>query len=183
MIEWRVVPSYPWLEASSDGRIRSMLAGLNGWKAGREITGCKNNSGYLAVTVQRGRVRKCNLGIHILVCEAFHGPRPSPKHQVAHYDGNPANNTANNLRWVTAKENAFDRTRHGTQSGSKHPAAVLLEADIFMIRQLKGLGYSTYDIATLFEMRQSTIAKIANGKSWKRTFADCASNSPLSFGA
>ena len=182
MAEWRVVPSYPWLEASSDGRLRSRLKGLNNWKAGREIVGSKNKQGYITVTVQFGEVRKCNFGKHILICEAFHGPKPSPTHQVAHWNGIRDHNWANNLRWVTPKENAFDRIRHGSQSGSNHPAAILQEADVITIRHLKSLGYSTYDIALLFEMRQTTIARIAAGKTWSTTFADAAANAPLSFG-
>src|SRR5690349_6456701 len=39
---------------------------------------------------------------HLLVCEAFHGPKPFPEAQVRHLDGNPANNNARNLKWGTS---------------------------------------------------------------------------------
>ena len=34
-----------------------------------------------------------------VVCEAFHGPRPTPEHRAQHLDRNPRNNQADNLRW------------------------------------------------------------------------------------
>ena len=47
--------------------------------------------------------------VHRLVAKAFRPPPPSEKHtQVNHIDGDPANNRAENLAWVTPSEN----TRH-----------------------------------------------------------------------
>ena len=44
--------------------------------------------------------------VHRLVADAFLPPPPSEKHtQVNHKDGNPANNRADNLAWVTRSEN------------------------------------------------------------------------------
>jgi HNH endonuclease len=52
--------------------------------------------------------------VHALVCETYHGPKPSPAHQAAHLNGNPSDNRPSNLAWKTPKENAADRVRHGT---------------------------------------------------------------------
>lgn len=46
-----------------------------------------------------------NLKVHRLVCEAFHGPRPSPKHVVIHLNEDATDNRAENLKWGTQKEN------------------------------------------------------------------------------
>ena len=42
--------------------------------------------------------------IHFLVCTAFHGPKPSENHQVAHADGCPSNVRSDNLRWATPRK-------------------------------------------------------------------------------
>lgn len=53
-----------------------------------------------------------NFWFHILVCTAFHGPRPSPKHQVDHINRNKWDNRPENLRWVTCRENHLNTNRH-----------------------------------------------------------------------
>lgn len=84
------------------------------------MKGHADEHGYLRVilTLQNKRIKK---GIHQLVCEAFHGKKPSDMHEVCHKDGNRQNNCASNLRWGTRKENAADREKHGnTARGSKN---------------------------------------------------------------
>lgn len=49
---------------------------------------------------------------HFLVCLAWHGPRPSPRHQVDHIDRDRWNNRASNLRWVTPRENQLNGKNH-----------------------------------------------------------------------
>src|SRR5215510_6636158 len=51
--------------------------------------------------------------VHLLVLEAFVGPRPAGQ-QCAHNDGDMHNNHLSNLRWTTPKDNHFDKRRHGT---------------------------------------------------------------------
>jgi hypothetical protein len=120
MDEWRPIPSVPGCEASSAGQLR--------YVTGELIKGSISGNGYRYVRVYytggRRRVgarKECT--IHSLVCEAFHGPKPSPKHEVRHLDGDPLNNTASNLRWGTASENRHDSVRHGTHYFSRRKAA------------------------------------------------------------
>jgi hypothetical protein len=49
--------------------------------------------------------------LHALVAEAFHGPRPDGCHAL-HWDDDPLNPHATNLRWGTPAENAADRRRN-----------------------------------------------------------------------
>ena len=58
--------------------------------------------------------------VHRLVAQAFLGPPPSEKHtQVNHIDGDPANNRADNLEWVTRSENI----RHSFATNSERKSS------------------------------------------------------------
>jgi len=46
-----------------------------------------------------------------LICEAFHGPRPSPRHTVMHRDDDLENCAADNLSWQVFKKQP-DKVEH-----------------------------------------------------------------------
>lgn len=52
--------------------------------------------------------------LHVVVAEAFLGPRPKGK-ECAHLDGNKQNCLPENLAWKTHRENEADKERHGTR--------------------------------------------------------------------
>jgi len=57
--------------------------------------------------------RRC-VYLHSLVIRAFHGAKPFPTAVTRHLDGNATNNSPDNLRWGTQKENIQDSIKHGT---------------------------------------------------------------------
>ena len=71
------------------------------------------------------RIALSNLGavmrysVHRLVAEAF-VEKPVGKDVVDHIDRNPANNRASNLRWVTQRENCWNRTDKENSTGFKY---------------------------------------------------------------
>ena len=82
-----------WPRISNRGRFRD-TRGIVKWPTLRR-------NGHRSVRIQR----KDHL-VHRLVCRAFHGKSPSTEHrEVDHIDGDPSNNRAENLRWVTHAEN------------------------------------------------------------------------------
>lgn len=94
MTEWRVVPSIPEIEVNPDGEIRR-VDGLS-----------------LAVTCRPTvTVRGKRHYVHKMVAEAFLGTKPEGL-MVLHYDDDPHNNKASNLRYDTALNNAKDRRRN-----------------------------------------------------------------------
>lgn len=110
--EWRPVVGYEdYYDISSYGRIRSKRPA----KAGilRPVT----FGGGKHIGLSKDGKRRCKL-IHVLVLEAFVGPKPDGK-ECAHFDGNNRNNRLGNLRWATPKENSDDKTRHGTQTAQR----------------------------------------------------------------
>lgn len=87
--EWREVPGYINVYASSFGRIRHNDKVLH-----------ESGSKYLFV-----KIDKKLANIHKLVALAFKGPKPFKDSTVDHIDGNRHNNTCYNLEWVSLKEN------------------------------------------------------------------------------
>jgi hypothetical protein len=163
--EWRPVPGFPY-EVSSFGMIRRTVSTTCS-KAGSLISGRVGERGYRYFNATTSGKRKV-LKFHRIVCEAFHGPQPSPKHVVAHNDGNPLNNRADNLRWATARENHADRYEHGTNpAGSRNGRACLCEAQVQEIRRLYGVGLSTIRLAQIYEIYPTTIQKIIRRETWR----------------
>ena len=113
---WLPIPGSDGYEASTDGRIRSVSRvvyrkdGKSQPVKGRELKTWVTR-GYRAIKLG---VHGRHTYVHTLVCEAFHGPRPSPKHEVRHLNGDNFDNRAENLAWGTRSENKQDSIRHGT---------------------------------------------------------------------
>jgi hypothetical protein len=113
---------------------------------------------------------KKNFRWHILVCEAWHGVRPTPEHQVRHRDGTKTNNRPDNLCWGTAKENHSDRWDHGTYPiGETHPRSILTANHAREIKWRVGMGQSNPEIARMMgaPINRSRVNDIRRGKAWK----------------
>jgi len=106
--------------------------------------------------------------IHRLVCEAFHGPPPTPRHQAAHKDDDKLNNAACNLYWATPLENGGRDRRKNDRivQGSKIGRAKLTEADVTEIRRLRAAGMLCREIAPQFGIADHTVSRICTGTRW-----------------
>lgn len=117
---WRpVVGAEGYYEVSDLGRVRSLDRlltfpdGRSRRSPGRILKPWKSNrGGYPAVGIAvDGKKRK--VFVHVLVLEAFVGPRP-PGMACCHGDGNAENNCLANLRWDTYSSNNYDLVKHGS---------------------------------------------------------------------
>lgn len=129
--EWRPIPSLDGkYSASNLGRIRRDAPG-KGARVGRIIRAAADSTRYLSIGWPR------HLTVHVLIAEAFHGPRPSPTHQVNHIDGDRQNNVPANLEWVTPRENNLHAGRRGMMSrkGEASGRAKLTANDVRAIRR------------------------------------------------
>lgn len=124
----------------------------------------RNKWGYAIIQID-GKKRP----VPQVVCEAVHGPAPSPDHETAHNCGKGAAGCINprHLRWATHPENMADRVRHGTMAwGEQHGMAKLDEAAVVEIRRLKGQLLQR-EIAAMFGVTRHMVGKILSGKNWR----------------
>jgi hypothetical protein len=56
--------------------------------------------------------------IHHLVADAYLPPKPSPRHELRHKNGDHSDNRAENLEWGTRSENTFDQVRDGVHNNA-----------------------------------------------------------------
>lgn len=112
--EWRKINCFcDCYEVSNFGRVKSIslfTIDKNGVKKKKEqkiLRQSFTSTGYLMVNL-KGKMCK----VHRLVANAFI-PNPENKPYINHKDGNPLNNTVENLEWVTQKENIEHAIRTG----------------------------------------------------------------------
>lgn len=166
-IEWRQLPWLPDYEISEAGGVRRTTKGVTR-KLGHVAKGSKGIWGYTVFKLMLPNGTKKVCLAHRLVCEAFHGPPPSTKHQVAHWDGNGSNNHYTNLRWATSKENHADRRRHGRSGiGENNIKAKLTEQDVRNLRQrFTGEFGEIRRLAREYGVGDTAMSYIRNGKNW-----------------
>ena len=165
--------------ACSDGHIWSTIP-WRGMKTPRILATETNRYGYLRVHLKIGGRMKRVL-VHRLVCNAFHGGKPTEAHQVRHLNGVKSDNRPDNLCWGTAAENAADRETHGNGRGAengKRSAAKLIgnrpsnrlltDEQAEEVRILRSEGMSFSRIAETVGCSKAVAIKIAHGKTYAR---------------
>ena len=123
---WKPIPSEPGYEVSSLGRVRSsdrVVETANGQRRrykGQMLSPGRTKSGHLTVACGKGNSRS----VHVLVLEAFIGPRP-PGMEALHRNDEPWDNALENLLWGTRSENLRDKVRNGRMALTYEQARVV----------------------------------------------------------
>lgn len=162
-MELRDIPGFPDYKASTSGDIVSFVK-----RTPHVLHRGHDRDGYPTTTLRSpdGRARK--LLIHRLIAAAFLPPRPSPRHEVRHRDGNKENSAPDNLMWGTQKDNADDREEHGrTARGPKIASAKLSETEVIEMRRLHGEGCTKKSLGKRFGVSDVMAGKICNGIYWR----------------
>lgn len=139
---WRVVPieDLGHYAVSDMGDVMRLTNG-RGVKAGHVAAQRTDPAGYWRLSVYTPDRRKVVVRTHVLVALAFCGPKPTPEHQVAHWDGDKDHNCASNLRWATPREQTDDKARHGTiPRGEDVTVHILTEDEVREMRMVYALA-------------------------------------------
>jgi hypothetical protein len=158
------------------------------------LTKFPNSHGYPSVTVKTENGMKKAL-VHVLVCEAFHGQKPTPSHQVRHLNGIRSDCRSDNLVWGTPSENAMDRKAHGTERaaengrrgmqktisklrqmqaegkinfarGERAGMASITDNQARAIKALIGCGLTQREISKRFGVSEYVVSRLKRGVSW-----------------
>lgn len=163
---WKPVPGYEeWYKVSNHGRVMSFKR----WPDGRLKKPSQIRSGYFTVGFTRRGITK-TVYVHQVVAEAFIGPCPEGM-QINHIDGDKANNRAENLEYVTPRENlkhAKDELGMPIwQTGEKHPLSKLTEKQVLEIRSKYPKGNITLrELAEKHGVSTATISSVLQRHSW-----------------
>lgn len=125
------------------------------------LCGLKRN--YLAVSLWKNK-KQTRHYVHRLVARAFIGDSPLV---INHKDNNPANNTVENLEWVTQMDNLVYANKQGRlkQWGvGTNPMTRYSETAVSLVRQLKSLGVKQRTIASIINCSESRVSCILSGK-------------------
>lgn len=173
---WKDIPGWDGFQVSSLGRVRSLdrirmqrqygtLAPVLYKGQVKSQSRCPQ-TGYMKVGLSvPGRKRK-TWNVNVLVCMAFHGPKP-PRHEAAHWNGDRADNRLSNLRWATRKENLADRERHGTVNcGERNGGAKLTVEQVLAIREAHKAGIMPTALGKQYGLNPRHVCDIVARRRW-----------------
>lgn len=167
MIErWKPVLGYEdFYQVSDRGRVRR-IAGTFGAPAGRILR--LQDENYLWVWLHANGHRR-RQKIHILVAQAFLGPRPVGL-DVNHKNGIKRDNRPVNLEYTTRSENlkhSFRVLDREAVRGEDHGQAKLTDAAVEQIRQDYAAGGVTHrELAVQYGVTYGSIGPILRGETW-----------------
>ena len=172
---WKKSPLAPtFIEVSNIGRIRTLeriVTSPTRWggvctqkRPAKILSQDVGTHGYALQSIKDGETKRKYL-IHRLVascfCEGF-----DPTLTVNHKNGEKLDNRAENLEWITKRENTLHQWRTGlvNNSGENSVSHKLKTSDVHKVREMLFYSHSVKDIATLFNVSQSLIYFIKDGK-------------------
>ncbi len=132
------------------------------------------HQGYFKISFRRGRMR-ATFNLARIVCWLVNGPPPTPGHQVDHINRIKTDDSPENLRWVTHRENTQNISEEDKvarlamldsrlKRGIESKYCKLTETQVAEIRASKEISRI---LADRFGVRRATISRIKRGDRWK----------------
>ena len=159
MVIWKDVEGFEGLyQVSSEGVLISLpRCGTKGGVMKRR----KTNRGYEIYTICKNN-KPYHKSVHRLFAQHFI-PNPENKPYINHIDGNPLNNTLDNLEWVTQSENVLHALEMGLAYtvGENNPQAKLTDKEVLEIRDLyKHKIYTQREIGGMYGVSHTHVSAI-----------------------
>ena len=103
MEEWKWINGFEGIyEISSSGRIKSYKIHKDGYI----LSNTNKKGGYFSIVLSSKEL-KMHTRVHVLVANAFIGPKPIG-HHVHHIDGNKQNNNVSNLMYILPSDHCME---------------------------------------------------------------------------
>lgn len=153
--EWRPIEGQHGYFISNQGRVWSGIRGKGKLLKLRVLP-----IGYVPIMTRRPEELKPKLYyVHRLVAQAFLGHPPQGAF-VNHKNSVRTDNRVENLEWCTHQENI----EHGVLAGNM--AKKLTAKDVYEIWKLLNQGLNCAQVARIYNLHKSSIARIKSGKTW-----------------
>jgi len=154
---WKQIPEFSKYEASQNGMIRNR-------KTKRVLKPQVDPKGYHRLILYDSTLKKCPCKVHVLVLSTF--VRARGDGQVCrHLDGDPSNNSLENLAWGSPQENAQDRKEHHRKWFSQ---PMYLETDqVQEIWDLRESGLSAREVGRRYSSGHRLILAIWRNERWR----------------
>ena len=165
-MQWKTIKGFPDYIVSDTGFVQR-IAGGRGATPGRVLKPMKKRNGYFQVALYKNK-KPCHISLARLVLTTFVRDCPVGM-QANHKDGIKQHNCAENLEWITPKQNIAHAKKLGliNISGGNNHNAKLTNKQVEEIRNLLTLGTLTQVvIAKMFDVRQGHISRIKRGVAW-----------------
>ena len=178
---WKNVPGFSCIEASDSGLIRIKETCTYVVQSKRSYYRCTTpkiaaqyrdpKTGYFTCGVKNDVTGKTRpVGVHRLVCLAFHGLPPKGKPNALHRDDVKFHNNESNLYWGSHKDNELDKRKNGNSlQGARHHATIFTNTEVQLIRaryKPKSRRDGAMAIALEYGVHRTTIENIVSGRTW-----------------
>jgi hypothetical protein len=170
---WVTVKECEHYEVSNLGRVKSKPRtivrknGTNYRVRERILSEASTPTGYKFVSLYDHGTDRQHY-VHSLVATAFIGDRPAGM-QVNHRDGIKANNTPDNLEYVTGKQNIRHAVELGLLQvvGTLNPQAKYMPDQIRQAHALVESGLKHKEASAITGVDVGTIESVCGGKNWR----------------
>lgn len=150
------VDRWPNHAISEDGRIWSIAK--HKFLKVRWRTNPHRSKIYLGVVVKDASGKQKQALVHQMVCTAFHGPKPSPRHIARHLDDDVSRNHKDNLAWGLPRDNSADMIRNGkATTGSKNTSCKVGDEDWLELLSKHAAGRNVASLAGEYGLDKSGV--------------------------